>query len=117
MDVAENPGYLQVRLQRSPIPARLDRLLRRTVAESEARGFRRVLVDATALTDPLPTADQYQMGVETARALDGRIKLAIVGQPEHADPFFETVARNRGANLRVFADEVDAVVWLLRNAT
>jgi hypothetical protein len=86
--------------------------LDRVVAESESRGIARVLVDGREVPPPVSTADKYDLGVAAARALDGRIKLAVVALPVNVDHFFETVARNRGADVLVFTDETAALKWL-----
>jgi hypothetical protein len=42
-----------------------------------------------------------------------RVAIVVRGHPEK-DKFIETVARNRGFDLRVFAELADAEVWLAR---
>jgi len=72
-----------------------------------------VLVDAREVPAPIPTIDKYDIGVATAHALSGRIKLAVVASPENVDHLFATVARGRGAMVLEFTDETKALSWLM----
>jgi hypothetical protein len=82
-----------------------------------------ILVDARAITGRVPTIlDRFEMGVRIARhylETDPRIRLAVVGHEPmiHPDRFGELVARNRGADARVFTDGTEALDWLLRRPT
>jgi hypothetical protein len=51
------------------------------------------------------------MGVHAASVYHG-IRLTLVGQADAIDRWAETVARNRGCDLRVFVDEGEALAWL-----
>ena len=73
-----------------------------------------------AITGRIPTIlDRFEMGVRIAKHYlesDPRIRLAVVGHEPmiHPERFGELVARNRGADARVFTDEAQALDWLLR---
>ena len=56
------------------------------------------------------------MGSLAAQELRG-VKLAVVDLTEAPDKFAELVAANRGADIRIFTTEVDAVSWLLAGAS
>ena len=77
-----------------------------------------LLIDVRNITGRLPTLlDRYDFGVHIAEQYltsDPRIRLALLGQEPmiHPDRFGELVARNRGADARVFTDEALAVDWL-----
>lgn len=79
-----------------------------------------ILVDVRAITGRIPSIlDRFEMGVRIARHYlesDPRIRLAVVGHEPmiHPERFGELVARNRGADARVFTDEAQALDWLLR---
>ena len=97
-------------------PASLPNLfaaLQRIIAETKSRDNWRVLVDATGVPPPLGTSAKYDLGLETARVADPRMKTAVVARSENVDHFFETVARNRGASVMVFLEENAAIRWLL----
>ncbi|HEY8265548.1 MAG TPA: hypothetical protein VIG03_03185 [Steroidobacteraceae bacterium] len=77
-----------------------------------------VLIDVRKITGRLPTLlDRYDFGVHIAEqylSSDPRVRLALLGHEPmiHPDRFGELVARNRGADARVFTDEALAVDWL-----
>ena len=70
------------------------------------------------ITGRLPTLlDRYDFGVHIAEQYltsDPRVRIALLGQEPmiHPERFGEIVARNRGADARVFTDEALAVEWL-----
>lgn len=57
--------------------------------------------------------DRYHIGAYMARYLPPPLKLAIVQAEEDTNYFGESVAINRGADLKVFFDREPAVLWLL----
>ena len=86
--------------------------------EAAAAARRSVLVDVRGITGSVPTLlDRFDMGVRVA-ALHleqrPRIRLALLGHEPmiHPDRFGEIVARNRGADARVFTQEAEALDWL-----
>ncbi len=87
------------------------------IAARESR--RNILIDARQVRGRLPTIfDRYEIGVNIARAwLDQlpRVRVALIGHEPmiHPERFGEIVARNRGADTRVFTDEAEALTWLL----
>jgi hypothetical protein len=91
--------------------------LQRIIAETKSRDIWRVLVDATGVPPPLGTSEKYDLGLETARVADPRMKSAVVARSENVDHFFETVARNRGVSVMVFLQENAAISWLLDRAS
>jgi hypothetical protein len=78
-----------------------------------------VLVDVRKISGRVPSIfDRFEFGVHIAknyRASDPRIRLAVLGHEPmiHPERFGELVARNRGADARVFTDEALALDWLL----
>ena len=77
-----------------------------------------VLIDVREIKGRVPTIlDRFEMGVRIARHYlesDPRIRIAVLGHEPmiHPDRFGELVARNRGADARVFTDETQARGWL-----
>jgi hypothetical protein len=92
-----------------------DEAFRRAAAENR----RNILIDARRVVGRVPTIlDRYEIGVNVARStLEQlpRIRLALLGHEPmiHPDRFGEIVARNRGADARVFTDESEALQWLV----
>ena len=79
-------------------------------------------IDVRKITGRIPTVlDRYALGVHIAeqyRSSEPRVRLAVLGHEPmiHPERFGELVARNRGADARVFADETLALDWLLGRA-
>lgn len=77
----------------------------------------RVLVDVRAFEGRLNVLDIYVLVTELFQGLRGKgiKKAAIVDRPQSAarEWFLETVAVNRGFNLRIFAEVEEAREWLL----
>jgi hypothetical protein len=111
--VADGPGFVRITVSGPSTGARLHGLLQRIVVETKSRGTSRVLVDGREVPAPIPTADKYDIGVATAQALGGRIKLAVVASPANVDQFFATVARSGGTMVLEFTDETAALAWLM----
>jgi hypothetical protein len=78
-----------------------------------------VLVDVREVTGRVPTIlDRFEMGMRIAKHYlesDPRTRLAVLGHEPmiHPERFGELVARNRGADARVFTDEAEALAWVL----
>ena len=85
---------------------------------ARARGLREVVVNMTGLIGlASPTLfKRYSFVRQWAKTGRGRVRLAIVVQPELIDRerFGVTVALNRGLDANVFATEADAIEWLDR---
>jgi len=86
--------------------------------EANDAGRRSVLMDVRGVSGRIPSIlDRFDMGVHVA-ALHfehkPRVRLAILGHEPmiHPDRFGEIVARNRGADARVFTSEPEALDWL-----
>lgn len=77
-----------------------------------------ILVDGMEMHGvPPKTYDRYKMGeyiAELCRNYGRPVRIAVAGKVPLVDPerFGETVARNRGANGRVFTDLEEAKAWL-----
>lgn len=82
---------------------------------TEARrvGVTKVMIDARESTGDLRTMDRFQYG-ELAATYLRPFKLAFVIRADLLEParFGETVAVNRGGNVRVFGDANEARAWL-----
>ena len=84
-----------------------------------AHGLSRVLVDVRAFDGRLGVLDIYLLVTELFQSLRGKgiKKAAIIDRPQSGmrEWFLETVAVNRGFNLRVFPEVEEAREWLLAN--
>ena len=78
------------------------------------------LIDARGIAPPEPSLMQrFDMAVHVAEMQQRqvpRIRLAVIGNEPlvHPQRFAEVVATNRGANVRVFTDEPQAIGWLIQ---
>ncbi|MDB5228689.1 MAG: hypothetical protein JWN78_2882 [Bacteroidota bacterium] len=79
----------------------------------------KVLIDVTKITGVIPFGDRYEYSEFLANyiikhALAKVRSVAVVGKEPivHKERFGETVAINRGANVRVFTDISEASLWL-----
>jgi hypothetical protein len=78
-----------------------------------------ILLDVRRITGRIPSIlDRFEMGVRISQHYlesDPRARLAVLGHEPmiHPERFGELVARNRGADARVFTDEAAARDWLL----
>jgi len=82
------------------------------------REISRLLIDVRSMSGSLDTLETYDVAgreLPRQRAVRRVLRSAILDRPENIERirFFETVAVNRGLNVRVFADEAPAVEWLL----
>jgi hypothetical protein len=110
--ITEDQGFLRLTLTGPATRGILLRALAQAIAETQSRRIWRVICDATEVTTPVSTSEKYEIGAELARAADRRMILAVVARADLIDYFFETVARNRGASVRVFTHEATARQWL-----
>lgn len=87
------------------------------ISDARAKGERRPLVapkEVTGFPPPKLTA-RHQFLREWARASEGKVRMAVVTTAEMIDPgrFGVTVAANAGMEADVFADENEALEWLV----
>ena len=93
--------------------------LRATLASAlrihQERGLTRGFVDATKVTSYPSAFFIHDFGLQAAESLMG-IKVAIAAPRVQLKDsrFFETVVRNRGANLRLFDSPDAALEWLTK---
>ena len=74
----------------------------------------KILFDARdVLSIDIKTMERYFLGTEAAEILQYKIKIAVVWENEYTNYFFETVAINRGANVKIFGNIEPATNWLL----
>jgi hypothetical protein len=74
----------------------------------------KVLLDCRSMTGALPVFDRYQVvsyGVNMVGKVS-RFALVRKKEPGPIDLFTETVARNRGINMKIFTDIDQALDWL-----
>jgi hypothetical protein len=110
--INQEGDWLRLTLNGRMTRGSLLRALAQIVAETKSRNVWRVLCDANSVPAPIGTSEKFAVGAELARTADRRMIMAVVAGADLVDYFFETVARNRGASVRVFTNEATAIQWL-----
>jgi hypothetical protein len=86
------------------------------IAAARKQGAQDLLVNTCALTGfaSPDTFQRFYAAVEWAATACGRLRLAVVAQPEMIDPdrFGMIVAANRGLVSNIFTTEAEALAWL-----
>lgn len=80
------------------------------------KGINKVLMNGLKVTGNISTFDRFNIAKIYAHSLlGGNIKFSMVANTDIINPnsFFETVATNRGINVKVFIDLEKAKKWLL----
>lgn len=117
--VQVHPDYVELGCTGLYSRAEALRVGREAYAEASRADRHGVLVDVRGINGRVPTIlDRFEMGVSIAKHYldsDPRVRLAVLGHEPmiHPERFGELVARNRGADARVFSDEAMARDWLL----
>lgn len=77
-------------------------------------GLTKILVDETELEYSLSTTQSYESGSYVAETVPCTVKIAVVCRQEGWEEakFWETVAVNRGAGVKIFLDLEDAEKWI-----
>lgn len=117
--VSVHPDYLEVACTGLYSRSESHRVGEVAFQEAARAGRKAVLIDVRRITGRVPgILDRFDIGVRIAkqyRESDPRVRLAILGNEPmiHPDRFGELVARNRGADARVFTDAAMALDWLV----
>ena len=77
----------------------------------------KILIDVTGVSGTIPFLDRFEFSEFLSQYKarhDLKRKIAVAGQEPIVDKgrFGENVAVNRGANVRVFTDMKEALIWL-----
>jgi hypothetical protein len=115
----ENDEYITATLTGIRRPDTLIDAAAKTSAHCRDRGVFFVLIDVRGMSGGLDTMETFEVaGHEIPQQADTRklVRSAILDHPENIKRirFFETVAINRGLNVKVFDDEDRAIEWLQR---
>ncbi len=110
-------GYVHFVVTGSNTPEAVRGYLREALEICAQRRSQAVLIEENLIGPELRLVDVYSIVIESSEApLAHQLKVAFVNvTPDHARSsatFAETVARNRGINVRVFATIAEAQAWL-----
>jgi hypothetical protein len=111
----DGPGYLHARVEGDRTPQNVKRYFDDVVAASVERGMTDVLLEMNLTGPSLGKAGIFSVIQQSSRDASRfkRIAYVEVSSNDPAAPkFAETVAANRGANVRLFPDVALAARWL-----
>ena len=117
-----HPDYLEITCSGIYSRAETERVGQDAYRDAAVAQREAILIDVRQVTGRVPTIlDRFEMGLRMAqhyRESDPRIRLAVLGHEPmiHPDRFGELVARNRGADARVFTVEAEALEWIRARA-
>ena len=118
VEVRVHPAHVELACSGKYSRSEAFRVAEQAFKEAAGAGRRNVLLDVRGVSGRVPTIlDRFDLAVHIARLQTEhtpRIRVALLGQEPmiHADRFGEIVARNRGADVRVFTVEAHALDWL-----
>lgn len=117
VDYQERSGYLYVRVSGERSGPDVVALTREVYEKAIEMGYGKLLIDVREYGGRLKTVESYEVVTREFPKYKGTgLQKAAILDRELTEPnrwyFFETVARNRGFNLGVFADPEAAVTWL-----
>lgn len=76
----------------------------------------KILVNTTELElGRMPVVEQFFLGEHIAEVLRDHIKIAVVWNGLYRSRFFQSVATNRSALLRIFRSTKNAEIWLIHD--
>lgn len=114
----ENPQYLHLEIFGKWTQENVRQLISLLSSHLSTEHEGRVLIDTREQDRTTSTLADYNEAREIAANILGRsMRVAILAKLTHDQRalFFETVARNRGAELRVFNTLQRAVLWLMED--
>jgi len=80
--------------------------------DAERAGLDRAIVDLRAVDGPIPDLERFFAGERVAAVLGGRVRVAVLARAVDINKLGENTAVNRGARIRVTADEGEAEAFL-----
>jgi hypothetical protein len=107
------PGYLLVVVNGEWTTENIKQKLDEVKCEADDRKTHRLFLDLRLLKMPVYEFTRFQSAEYLARVFIPPFKIASLMLPENITLFAENVAVNRGANLKVFSDERQAIGWLI----
>ncbi len=115
VDVELRDGYVAVHVSGQYSLGSMEQMYLRAADEGRNFGCKRVLIDIRDMMPPVPNWDRYQLGRVVAAAWPRDMRFALIAPQRNINKFFETVAVNRGVQLRVVDSEREALQWLFPN--
>ena len=79
---------------------------------SKSEGIKKLFLNVSQMPGKVKPMDRYEIGVKAAFLFRYKLKIAVLYKPEEINGFAETVASNRGMNVKIFGKREEALAWL-----
>ncbi|HUH98228.1 MAG TPA: hypothetical protein VLZ89_12760 [Anaerolineales bacterium] len=113
MTTYENKGqYLLMKPSEAYSQERYMRAIQEARTLCEQYGLTKILADVRDRNERIPVADRFEIGVEIAKILQGKIQFAILAPSAMIDGLGENSAVNRGGRVFVTDRLEEALKWL-----
>lgn len=115
INVQPADGYIHLTLKGVVDSVNMHESFVRAASECQAHGCKAALIDGRKATRNVTTVDLYDLGARLHEIGIQGLKVALVNESYDygiTTKFLETVARNRGQNLKAFDRFEAAVAWL-----
>ncbi len=112
----EHPDYLEFIVpEGKQDEAYWEQVLQFMFATVKKTGQRRILVERPKQKsdEPIEGMVVYRLALRTAETFGVSVRIAVQSPTANEDSFFETVATNRGAMIRVGTDREALISWLI----
>ena len=110
--IKRKKGYLSVEYAK---PYNIDDLLsfsKEALEISKAEGYKKLFLDISKMPGRIKPMERYEVGVKAATLFRYKLKVAVLYKTEEINRFAETVALNRGMNVKIFNTKEEAISWL-----
>ncbi len=89
-------------------------LVQEVAKRCEHEKLNKVLIDTKAMSSSINIniLERFQLGLEIAKVWGPKLRVACVARPELVNRMAENTAVNRGAFVRAFLHEEEALLWL-----
>ncbi len=112
-EVKKEQGFIHVVAESVLTTEAVENFCEKVPKIARESGISKVLVDCRAITQSISKAERIEYSINIAEHFKG-IKVAVVADTPFRDPelYGETIARERGAQLRVCTNMAEAFFWL-----
>ncbi len=116
VEIVKKNNYLHVTVSGIFSPELSEDSIDAMVAAGKKEDCINILFDIRPMTGEIGVLDRFESGRYGALMIPRNFKIAMLGSKDQISPdnFFQTVARNRGVNLKVFSEIENALEWLMR---
>lgn len=110
--IERKKGYLYVEYSKPYNVDDLINLSKEALDISKNEGIKKLLLDVSQMPGKVKPMDRYEIGVKSALLFRYKLKIAVLYKIEEINGFAETVASNRGMNVKIFSNRDEALDWL-----